>query len=324
MQVLVTGATGFLGSQVAARLLERGRSVRCLVRPGRDASGLRGRGAEIAEGDLLDEASLRRACGGISELVHCAAITGNWSRRAAEQRAVNVEGTERLYRAAREHHVAQIVHVSTIATLGATRDGRPLDESHACNLRHLHLPYVESKLEGEERALAAARAGMPIVVVHPSHLAGPSLDGRLPSAVARLARGRMRFTPPGGLSVADVEDVADPILAALERGAAGERYVLGGHDLEFVRFYAALARTMGVEPPRGTWPSAVGTILAGAASVLDAVGLSRPSWAPERFRMWGWYTFTDSSRAARVLSHRIRPLEEILARTAGRAAVGAS
>jgi dihydroflavonol-4-reductase len=317
MDVLVTGATGFLGSHVASLLLARGHRVRALVRPGRDSSALAAAGAEIAEGDLLDESSLHRACEGMEGLVHCAARTGNWSREADAQRAVNVEGTARLYRTARDGGLARIVHVSTIATLGANREGVPLDESSLCNIRHLRLPYVESKLESEERALSAARAGSPIVVVNPSHLAGPRLDGRRPSAVARLARRRMRLAPPGGLSVADVEDVADSILVALERGAVGERYVLGGHDLEFVDFYARLARVMGVTPPNASFPRGVGWAFARGAEALDLVRLSRPPWAPERFRMWGWYTFADSSKAARVLGHRIRPLQEILERSAG-------
>jgi len=323
MDVLVTGATGFLGSHVAARLMARGHRVRGLVRAGRDASALAAAGAEVATGDLLDEGSLRQACRGRTGLVHCAAMTGNWSRRAAEQRAVNVEGTARLYAAAQDLGIARIVHVSTIATLGANRDGRPLTESSACNIRDLRLPYVESKLESEERALSTARDGLPVVVVNPCHLVGPRFDGRLPAEVARLATRRMRLAPPGGVSVADVEDVADSILVALERGVVGERYLLGGHDLDFVEFYAGLARTMGVAGPSGTYPIAVGWTLARAAGVLDLVGLSRPQFAPERFRFWGWYTFADSSKAARVLGHRIRPLEEVLVRTAGPRAAAA-
>jgi dihydroflavonol-4-reductase len=159
---------------------------------------------------------------------------------------------------------------------------------------------------------------MPVVVVNPSHIAGPRVDGRPPSAVARLSRRRMRFAPPGGISVADVEDVAAAIAVALERGVAGERYVLGGHDLEFREFYALLAREMGVAAPTRTLPVSVGRLLAHGATLVDLVGLSRPRWAPERFRIWGWYTYADSSKAVRALDYRIRPLEEIVRRTAGR------
>jgi dihydroflavonol-4-reductase len=293
--------------------------VRGLARPGRDASALAAAGAEVATGDLLDDASLRRATRGMEGLVHCAARRGNWSREVAEQRAVNVEGTARLYRAAHDHGLARIVHVSTVGTLGANRDGKLLDESCRCNIRHLDLPYVESKLEAEERALSAAWAGMPVVVVNPGHLAGPRLDGRASSAVAKLAAGRMRWVPSGGITVGDVEDVAQTTITALERGRVGERYVLGGHNLELVAFYAALARAMGVRPPRIVVPRIAARVLALGAGVVDAVGLSRPPWAPEVFRSWGWYLYADCGKAVRELDHRIRPLEEIARRTAVRA-----
>src|SRR6266850_5915460 len=123
MRVLVTGAAGFLGSHVVAVLRSNGDEVRALVRPGRPRPWIEALGAEIAEGDLLDEGSLRQACRGIDALVHCAAQRGNWSRRLREQRQTNVEGTARLYRAAHDHHLSRIVHVSTIATLGGDREG---------------------------------------------------------------------------------------------------------------------------------------------------------------------------------------------------------
>ena len=317
MRVLVTGGTGFLGSHVVRALRSRGDDVRVLVRSGRPTATIDGTGAEIAEGDLLDETSLRRACRGTDALVHCAAHRGNWSRIAYEQRKVNVEGTARLYRAAHDHALARVVHVSTLGTLGADKKGVPRDETATCNLHGLALPYVESKHESEQRALSAAWAGMPVVVVNPSHLAGPRLDGRTPSPVRKLADGGMRFVPAGGISVADVADVADGILAALDRGKAGERYVLGGHNLTQREFFARLAHAMGVRPPSFVVPVPASWILAKAAFALDLARLSRPPWAPEVFRVHGWYVYADSTKAERELGYRIRPLEEILRRTGG-------
>src|SRR5438093_11859296 len=137
MIVLVTGAAGFLGSHVVRSLRSHGHAVRALVRPGRPHAWIDGPGVEIREGDLLDEKSLRQACRGVEGLVHCAAQRGNWSRRMREQRQVNAEGTARLYRAAYDHAVGRIVHVSTVVTFGANRDAKPLDESSSCNIRHL-------------------------------------------------------------------------------------------------------------------------------------------------------------------------------------------
>jgi dihydroflavonol-4-reductase len=317
MRVLVTGAAGFLGSHVVAALRADGHEVRALVRPGRPRTTIKTPGTEIAEGDLLDEKSLRQACRGVEALVHCAAQRGNWSRRLREQRQTNVEGTARLYRAAHDHHLARIVHVSTIATLGGDRAGKPRDETAICNLTALRFPYVDSKLESEERARSAAWVGMPVVIVNPGHLAGPRLDGRLPTAVAKLAQGRMRWVPRGGVSVADVADVAQATVAALARGRVGERYVLGGHNLSHLEFYAALARAMGVAPPAHSIPAWVAWTLARGAGALDLARLSRPRFAPEVFRAWGLYLYADSSKAVRELGYAIRPLEEIARRTVG-------
>ncbi len=317
MRVLVTGATGFLGSHVVAALRSGGHTVRALVRPGSARTWIEGAGTEIVQGDLLDEPSLRQACRDVEALVHCAALRGSSARRRREQRQTNVEGTARLYRAAHDHHLARIVHVSTLSTLGADRRGTPRDESGVCDLAALRISYVDTKFEGEERARAAAWAGMPVVIVNPGHLAGPRLDGRVPTPVARLARGRVRWVPAGGVSIADVEDVAQAIVAALQQGRVGERYALGGHNVEHLQFHAALAREMGVEPPSFAVPASVAWMLARGASVLDQLRLSRTRFAPEVFRAWGWYVYADSSKAQRELGYRIRPFEEIVKRTVG-------
>lgn len=317
MRVLVTGAAGFLGSHVVRTLRARGEDVRALVRPGRPRAWVEATGAKIAEGDLLDEKSLRQACRGVDALVHCAALRGNRSRRRHLQRQTNVEGTARLYRAAHDHHLARIVHVSTLATMGGDLEGVPRNEECAGNLVGIGLPYVDSKRESEERALSAAWAGMPVVIVNPGHLAGPRLDGLVPTPVARLRRRRVRFAPSGGVSVADVEDVARTIADALVRGRAGERYLLGGHNLEHREFYALLARGMGLPPPTYRVPPFVGRALAIGFAPLDLVRLSRPPFSPEIYRAWGWYLYSDSSKARRELGYEIRPLEEIIARTIG-------
>lgn len=318
MRVLVTGAAGFLGSHVVLHLASKGEAVRALVRPGSPRSWIEKAGAEIVEGDLLDEKSLRQACRGVDALVHCAALRGNRSRRRREQRQTNVEGTARLYRAAHDHRLSRIVHVSTLATLGGDLEGVPRNEESAGNLVGIGLPYVDSKRESEERALSAAWAGMPVVIVNPGHLAGPRLDGRVPSPVAQLRRRRMRFAPCGGVSVADVEDVARTTADALVRGRVGERYLLGGHNVEYREFYARLAREMGLPPPSFRVPPFVARALALGFGVLDAARLSRPPFSPEIYRAWGWYLYSDSSKAERELGYRIRPLEEIVARTVGR------
>lgn len=315
LHVLVTGANGFLGAHVVARLLAHGHTVRAMVREGRARAHVEASGVELVAADLLDESSLRRACRGADGMVHCAARMGFWSRQNEVQRWTIVEGSSALYRAAHAAQMERMVHVSSIAAVGATRDPRPLDDDAPWTGRALRVHYVDCKREAEERVLSAARRGMPIAVVNPTMLAGPRLDGRPPSyLVRRIALRRARWVPRGGTSVADVEDVAEGIVLALERARPGQRYVLGGHDLAWRELYDAVARELGAPQRFRTIPAGAARSLAVGAALLDVLRLSRPPWTPEILRSWGWYTFARSDKAVRELGYRIRPLDEVIRR----------
>jgi len=315
VHILVTGANGFLGSHVVARLLAHGHTVRAMVRDGRPRTHLEADGVEFVAADLLDEPSLPRACRGADGLVHCAARMGYWSRQDDVQRRTIVEGGSALYRAANAAKMKRIVHVSSIAAVGATREPRPLDDRAPWTGHLLRVNYVDCKREAEERVLSAARRGMPIAVVNPTMLTGPRLDGRAPSnTVTRIALRRTRWVPHGGTSVADVEDVAEGIALALERARPAERYVLGGHDLTWRELYTAIARQLGVKESFRTVPPWAARALAGGAGVLDLLRLSRPPWTPELLRSWGWYAFARSDKAVQELGYRIRPLDEVIRR----------
>src|SRR5262245_38259568 len=150
MKVLVTGAGGFIGSWVVRALRSRGHEVRAMLRPGRDPGLVRSLGAEAVEADLLDEPSLRRASAGAEGLVHCAAHIGFWSRRNDEQRRVNVDGTAAVLRAAHGAGVTRIVHVSSVAAVGARRRPEVMDEDSAWNGFDIGIHYAITKREGEE------------------------------------------------------------------------------------------------------------------------------------------------------------------------------
>ena len=153
MTVLVTGATGFLGSHVVAALLEEGADVRALVRSGSTRSFLAERGVAMVEGDLHDDHSLRQACRGVERLVHCAARKGYWSKQNHEQRHVNVEGTARLFRAAHDHrsraHRARVVDLGRRVHArcdGGRRDG------------YLEWPRAAHQLRADQARVRRTRA----------------------------------------------------------------------------------------------------------------------------------------------------------------------
>ncbi len=317
MIVLVTGAGGFLGGHLCEVLAETGCSVRAMVRPGRPAPGIAGEAIEMVEADLLDEPSLRRALRGADALVHAAARTGYWSRQNDEQWRINVDGTTALLRAAQKAKIERIVHVSSIATVGATREGKLRRESDVWqgpDPNRMH--YVLTKREAEQRALAAAWAGMPVVVVNPCMLIGPPASGSRPTGlIPSVAAGERAWAPPGGVSVADVVDVARGTAAALSHGRISERYILGGHNLTWLELFRTIATVAEVKPVRRTLPLPLVRALTGATALLDIVGLARPPWTPELLRTFGWKAFMDSGRARSELGYAFRPLEESIRRT---------
>lgn len=319
-RVLLTGATGLLGGHVLRELVSSGKQVRALLRadsPDRERkrAWLEEQGAEVVEGDLRSTKALRAACRDVQGLIHSAATLGNWSRQNTHQYHVNVDGTASLMRVALERKLARVVHVSSIAAIGASRTPRPMDEDEVWSWdERPMLHYAKTKREAEERCLHALRNGLPTIVVNPAAMLGlPAEGGELRGLCVAAREGKPHRLMRGGASFALVSDVARSVVRALEVGRVGERYVLGGANATWSEFYEAAARHHGIDRRHPNWPDSLGRLLATGAMALDGIGLSRPRWAPERYRIWGWFGYADSSKAQRELDHEVRELPEVLA-----------
>ena len=285
MKVHVTGASGFVGSHVAAALRAHGADVR----------------DERVE--LLDRLALERAFAGCDAVVHVAALY-SFDARAAELERVNVAGTENVLAACAAAGVRRLVHTSTAGTCGPV-PGRAATEEDGPPEEELAVPYKRTKLAAEERVLAAARDGLDAVVVNPTAPVGegdgkPTPTGRM---IAGVASGRIPAYVASGLNVVDVRDVARGHVLALERGRAGERYLLGGVNLTLAELFAAIARIAGRARPRVRvpYPVTVGAAQLGLAN-RDEVRLARLPM------------FFSSAKAERELGYRPGPVEPALAR----------
>jgi dihydroflavonol-4-reductase len=268
MKVFVTGATGFVGSHVARQLSEQGADVR----------------AERA--DLLDRAALARALGGCEAVVHVAALY-SYDADPAVIEQVNVDGTRNLLDAAARAGVRRVVHTSTAGTCGPVR-GRQATEDDGPPDWELVVPYKRTKLVAERLALEAGA-----VVVNPTTPVGdgdrkPTPTGQM---IEGVARGSLRgFVATTGLNLVDVRDVARGHALALEHGAAGERYLLGGVDLPLEELFAAIADLAGRPRPSIRVPYAVALAASKAGIVnADEVRLARLpmyfSWEKARSRL---------------------------------------
>ena len=310
MTTLLTGASGFVGAAVLRALVAAGRHVRVLMRPTSDPRNLAGVACETVIGDLADPASLRAAVRGCDALFHVAADYRLWVRDAAAMYRGNVDGTRELLRAAAEAGVRRIVYTSSVATIGHRPDGAPADETTVAALDDMIGPYKRSKFLAEAEAMRLAREdAVPVVVVNPAAPFGPRDVKPTPTGrmVVEFGRGRMPAYIDTGLNVVHVDDVAAGHLLAAERGAAGERYVLGGDDMRLREMIDVLALHLGRRRPRIRLPRAPLTPLAWAAQAAARVTGREPVLTVDALRMARRPMFYSSARARAALGYSPRP-----------------
>ncbi len=317
MTLLVTGATGFLGSAVARLLLAQGQQVRLLVRPSSAGANIAGLAVEIAYGDLRDAASLAMACRGCSGLYHVAADYRLWVRDTRELYQSNVEGTRALMLAALEAGVKRVVYTSSVATLGYHRDGTPADEDTPVTIDDMIGHYKRSKYLAERVVddLIASH-GLPAVIVNPSTPIGPRDIKPTPTGrvVRDAALGRIPAFVDTGLNVAHVDDVAHGHLLAFERGVIGRRYILGGEDLSLRAILTLVARLCGRKPPTLELPRRAVYPVAWVSEWIARLSHGpEPQVTIDGLKMAAKKMYFDSSRARRELRYQSRPAGEAIA-----------
>ncbi len=256
MTTLVTGATGFIGGNLARALWARGEDVRALVRPSANDLAIRETGVAQVTGDLLDSESVQRAVAGCETVYHCAATYAFWSPHPCEVYRSNVTGTENLLDAARRAGVRRVVFTSSVSTIGIPDQGSDDPES----LGTEEMPprpalligyYKQSKYASEQIALAANDGEMEVVVVNPCAPVGewdvkPTPTGQIPLS---FARGKAPGYIATGMNLVDVADVAEGHILAMERGVPGERYILGYRNLTLKEIFDILSKITGRRAP---------------------------------------------------------------------------
>ena len=312
--VLVTGASGFLGWHVARKLLDRGYSVRALVRPGSRVAELE---VEAVAGDLRDPASLTRAAAGCGLVFHVAADYRLWARQPSELYRSNVDGTRNLLEAAKNAGVERVVYTSTVGCIGIPHGGIG-DENTPVALADMVGHYKRSKFLAEQEALEFARGGLPVVIVNPTapvgdHDVKPTPTGRI---VADFLKGDMPAFVDTGLNIVDARDCAEGHLLACERGRAGERYILGSENLTLEQILGKLAKITGRKAPATRLPFVV-AYCAGACSTAWAEVTGRPPRVPlEGVRMARKKMWVTHEKARRELGFDPAPADVALSRAA--------
>jgi dihydroflavonol-4-reductase len=319
MITLVTGGTGYLGAELVRELRARDRQVRALVRSPAAAARLDGTGAEIVEGDVLDAASVDRALAGVARVFHLAGVVGHRASDDARLRSVNVDGARVVLDACARARVERVVFTSSVAAIGpAGGPGHPRDEGAWIldgDDGRVDFRYGRNKAAGEQAALAAAKAGLDVVITNPGFAIGPGDVHRVSSwPVEEYLRGLLRFTIPGGLSYVDARDIATGHLLAEERGTSGERYILTNDDgnLSHRDFFALVGRVTGVH--RHQVHTSLG-VLRPVLRVGTMLRLPLPLDDEELASSSHWWFYT-AAKARAELGFTVRPIEDTIRDTA--------
>jgi dihydroflavonol-4-reductase len=312
-RVAVTGATGFLGHHLCVALATAGADVTALVRAFSDTARLKALGVRSPVAPLDEPVLLAEACRGREVVFHLAGavdFNNDWDLC----RKVNVTGTANVLRAAASAGVKRVVHASSIVSVGATPEPVRLDEDSTWQLGGVGVPYVTTKREGEQFALAFPN-GPEVVVVNPASVIGP--DDYSGSEFGVMCRrfwlGRIPLVFGGGNNFVDVRDVAAGMLRAADRGRAGERYILGGTNLSYTAFNGELARVAGRPIPRFRLPTPLARLGAAIGDRFKRKPSKRPLLSPAQARLLGLFFYYDCGKARRELGYTARPLRDTLA-----------
>jgi dihydroflavonol-4-reductase len=318
-KVLVTGASGFVGSAVARGLLARGYAVTALVRASSPRANLEGLGLEVAVGDMTDQSSVEAAAQGARWLFHVAADYRLWARDPEQIVRANREGTGAVMRAALKAGVEKVVYTSSVATLGIPPGQDPMapaDESAPLTEQTAIGAYKRSKVAAERLVeMMIADQGLPAVIVNPSTPIGPRDIKPTPTGriIVEAAMGRVPAFVDTGLNLAHVDDVAEGHLKALDKGRIGERYILGGQDVTLRQMLADIAALTGRKAPTLNLPRGPLYPLAAMFEAAAQVTGKEPMLTVDALNMSKRHMFFTSAKARAELGYTARPYRAAIA-----------
>jgi nucleoside-diphosphate-sugar epimerase len=319
VKVFITGATGFIGGEVARQLRQRGDDVVALVRSPAKGAKLTQLGCELVAGDLSDEAALRKGMAGCDGVIHAAAMyeVGIPAKQRPTMWEANVTGTERVMKAALAERIARIVYVSTVGIFGNTH-GQIVDETYKNPETDFTSYYEETKLEAHKVVdRMVAEQGLPAVIVQPGGVYGPGDTSQVADLLEQFFAGKLPLLPfpELGICMTHVEDIAGGILLGLDKGAPGETYVISGPATTMREAVEMVAQLSGRKAPKRNLPTGLMKMMIPFGPVVGKV-MGQPPNLRELISSGDGVTFWASyAKAERELGYSPRGMDEGLRQT---------
>lgn len=312
LTAFVTGATGFVGSNLVRELERQGWSVTALARASSSLEDLRGLDVEMRTGDIVDFKSLRAAVPrNVDAVFHVAASTNVWAGNNDEQDRINIGGTRNVIEAAVEAGAKRMIHTSSFTTWGF--QDAVITEHSARSRDSDWINYVRTKRIAEELVHEAVNAGrLEAVILNPGHILGPGDRHNWSRIVGMVATDSLPGIPPGGGAFADVREIARTHVAAFHQGEPGEHYLLGGEDVSFAEVIGIVGELLGKEVPDKTTPAWMLRTVAHFYAAVASITRKPPKITPESAMMICHHIRCDSTRAETVLGYRTTPIRPLV------------
>jgi len=315
---VVTGGAGFIGSHLVRMLVDRGERVRIVDRPGARLDHLPLNRIDVAPADIRDRVAVRAALRGARVVYHLAANPQLWTRPLSDFHCVNYLGTVHVLTEALAAGATRVLHTSTESILTRSRQTMPIAEDQDVPARDVIGPYCRSKFRAERFAFHLARAGAPVVVVNPTLPIGPGDWGRSPPTQMMLdfCQGKRAAYLDGDLNLMDVRDVAGGMIAAMERGRPGVRYLLGAENWSIRSVFNYLAKLTGLPEPRWRVPYPVALVAAYASECFANTVTGRiPAATVTGVKLTRRRMHFDATRSLAELAITPRPARDSIADT---------
>ncbi|MBS1750282.1 MAG: SDR family oxidoreductase [Bacteroidetes bacterium] len=314
MAILVTGATGYIGSKLTAKLAEQGQHVHILCRTSPTLPEFQKPNIKIFLGDITDTDSLKPAMENVDQMYHLAAYARLWAKDPSTFFKLNVKGLDNVLATAQEKGISKIVYTSTAGVIGPSKE-KPMTETDPRITGFFNL-YESTKSESEKVARGYAEKGLHVTILNPSRIYGPGFDtGSNPftKIMEMYIKGNWKIIPGSGNDIGSypfIDDVVDGHIAAMEKGRSGERYILGGVNASFNELMSLIKKYTGIDRKLKHIPFFFLDILSRLmllnAKLTGKPPMITPDWVAKYKFDWA----LDSSKAIQELGYRIRPLEE--------------
>jgi len=315
-RALVTGGTGFIGSNIALRLVEKHWDVRIMERPGASRDLLEGGPFEFISGDVLEPETLLPAMQGIDVVFHAAGVVDYWNQGVERMYEVNVDGTRNVMEAALKSGIERVVHISSTAAMGIHPD-ELVDETYRFNVKEEQFTYGYSKYLSEEIVAEYVEKGLPVVIVNPTTVIGPRDIRKVSSGmvVEIVKHCAPPLIPPGGINIVPICDAAQGTIEAAIKGCIGERYILGGENMSHRQIYQTIANVVGCGMKLKVMPRWQVALVAGVTDMLQPQTKGPVPLTGTRLRLEAQHFYYETTKARSSFNMPQTPLRVTIGRT---------